>query len=209
MKRTRKPAKTKLGVLVSGGGSNLQAIIDACTGGILKDVAEVVVVIANRADAFGLERARKHGIPAVFADRKKFADAAAYCAYLVKELQMHNVALVCLAGFLLKLEPNFVAAFPGRILNIHPALLPKFGGKGMYGHHVHEAVVAAGEKESGATVHLVDVEYDHGPAIIQGRVPVLPDDTPDALAARVLETEHRIYPEAILKVVSGKARPCL
>jgi phosphoribosylglycinamide formyltransferase-1 len=201
MRRARKIAKIKIGVLISGSGSNLQAIIDACDDGILKGRADVAVVIANKADAFGLERARQHNIPAIFADRKKFADGRSYGAYLVKELEVHNVGLVCLAGFLLKLEPNFVDAYAGRILNIHPALLPKYGGKGMYGHHVHEAVVCAGETESGATVHVVDTEYDHGPAVVQRRVPVLPEDTPDALAGRVLEVEHQIYPEAILKII--------
>jgi phosphoribosylglycinamide formyltransferase-1 len=193
--------KVKIGVLISGGGTNLQAIIDACEKGILKDVAEVAVVIANAADAYGLERARRHDIPAVYLDRKKFPDGESYSEGLLKELRMYNVDLVCLAGFLLKLEQNFIQAFPGRILNIHPALLPKFGGKGMYGHHVHEAVVAAGEKESGATVHIVDDEYDHGVTIVQGTVPVLAGDTPDALAKRILAVEHRIYPEAILKII--------
>lgn len=204
MARARKKTKVKLGVLISGGGSNLQAIIDACASGILKDIAEVVVVISNKADAYGLQRARQHEIPAVFVDRKKFADGAAYSEQLIKELQIYNVELVCLAGFLLKLEPNFVQAFRGKILNIHPALLPKFGGKGMYGHHVHEAVVIAGEKESGATVHHVDDEYDHGTVVIQRSVPVMPGDTPDALAKRVLEVEHQIYPEAIRTVITQK-----
>ncbi|MHB9155160.1 MAG: phosphoribosylglycinamide formyltransferase [Endomicrobiales bacterium] len=191
----------KIGVLVSGGGSNLQAIIDACEAGVLKGLAEVAVVISNRSDAFALERAKKHGIPGFFIDRKQFKDGAAYCEKLVEVLKERRAGLVCLAGFLLKLEPNFIRAFKGRIINIHPALLPKFGGKGMYGHHVHEAVVAAKEQESGATVHWVDEEFDHGEMIIQAKVTVPATDTPDALARRVLEVEHRIYPEAIRKVI--------
>jgi phosphoribosylglycinamide formyltransferase-1 len=194
----------RLGVLVSGGGTNLQAIIDACEKGILKGLAEVVLVISNRADAYGLERAKKHRVDALCLERKDYADGPAYSKALADALAARGVDLVCLAGFLLKLEPNFVQAFKGRILNIHPALLPKFGGKGMYGHHVHEAVVAAKELESGATVHFVDEEYDHGMTIVQRKVPVLPGDTGETLAERVLQIEHSIYPEAIRKVISGK-----
>jgi phosphoribosylglycinamide formyltransferase-1 len=192
---------TKIGVLISGGGSNLQAIIDACASGILKGNAEVSVVVSNRADAFGLERAKKSGIPAVFVDRKKYADAVSFCSAVKDELVKHSVELVCLAGFLSKLEPNLVNSF--KIINIHPALLPKYGGKGMYGHHVHEAVVKAGDKESGATVHWVDEHYDHGNIILQEKVVVLAGDTPEVVAARVLKVEHKIYPEAILKIISG------
>lgn len=193
----------RLGVLVSGGGTNLQAIIDACASGILKGRAQVAVVVSNKADAFALERARKHGIAPVYLDRKPYADNAAYSARLAEELGKFDVDIVCLAGFLLKLEPNFIHAFKGRILNIHPALLPKYGGKGMYGHHVHVAVVAAKEAESGATVHWVDEEFDHGAPIVQEKVPVYETDTPEDVAKRVLVIEHRIYPEAILKVIKG------
>jgi phosphoribosylglycinamide formyltransferase-1 len=192
----------RLGVLVSGSGSNLQAILDACSFGVLKGKAEVAVVISNKKDAYGLERARKCGVPAVFIDRKESAGPAEYCDKIRAELLKHGTGLVCLAGFLLKLEPNLTASF--RIINIHPALLPKHGGKGMYGHFVHEAVIASGEKESGATVHWVDEHYDHGGAILQAKVPVLAGDTPETLAARVLETEHEIFPKAILKVISGE-----
>lgn len=197
----KKTSVANLGVLVSGGGTNLQAIIDACESGVLNGLARVAVVVSNRPDAYALERARRHGITAVFLDRKDFADTAAYSEALAREMERHAVVLVCLAGFLVKLEPNFVRAFRRRIVNIHPALLPKFGGKGMYGHHVHEAVVAGGERESGATVHWVDEEYDHGPAILQAKVPVLPDDTAETLAERVLAVEHTIYPRAIKKAI--------
>jgi phosphoribosylglycinamide formyltransferase-1 len=189
----------KLGVLISGGGSNLQAIIDACEKGILKGKAEVSVVISNKAEAFGLERAKKHGIPAVFIDKKLCSDAGVFCGEIRKELVKHRADLVCLAGYLLKLEPGLVQGF--KIINIHPALLPKYGGKGMYGHFVHEAVLEAGEKETGATVHWVDEHYDNGKIIIQRKVPVEKGDTPETLAKRVLAVEHRIYPEAILKAI--------
>jgi phosphoribosylglycinamide formyltransferase 1 len=193
--------KKKIGVLISGGGTNLQAIIDSCESGILKDTGEVAAVISNRAGAFGLERAKKHNIPAVFIDPKRSDNSKIYCAELTKEFKKYKVDLICLAGFLSKLEKNFVKEFKGRILNIHPALLPKFGGKGMYGHHVHEAVIAAGDSCSGATVHWVDEEYDHGNIVKQGKVPVFGIDTPETLAKRVLEVEHEIYPEAIKSVI--------
>ncbi|MBN1823344.1 MAG: phosphoribosylglycinamide formyltransferase [Endomicrobiales bacterium] len=191
--------KKRLGVLISGGGSNLQSIIDACENGILAGKAEVAVVISNKSDAYGLERAKKHKIPAVYLDREKSADSMSYFKEVGGQLKKHGVDVVCLAGFLLKVEPGIVDAY--RVINIHPALLPKYGGKGMYGHHVHEAVINSGDKESGATVHSVDNEYDHGSIIMQERVRVEPDDTPETLAKRVLEVEHRIYPKAILKVL--------
>jgi phosphoribosylglycinamide formyltransferase-1 len=197
---------TRIGVLVSGGGTNLQAIIDACSNGVLRGLAEVAVVVSNKVDAFALERAKKAGIPGIFIDRKLFADGASYCSAIADELQKHDVQLVCLAGFLLKLDPCLIHIYPGRVLNIHPALLPKFGGKGMYGHHVHEAVVAAQETESGPTVHIVDEEYDHGKIVMQKRVPVHPADTPDDVAQRVLAVEHKIFPEAIKKVIERNTK---
>ena len=186
----------RIGVLVSGGGTNLQAIIDGCESGHIPD-SRVAVVISNRKDAYALERAKKHDIRGVYLERKDCESAALYFEAVKKELEKEKVDLVCLAGFLLKLEPNIVRGFKGRIMNIHPALLPKFGGPGMYGHHVHEAVIKAGEKESGCTVHFVDEIYDHGKIALQARVPVMENDTPDELAARILKEEHRIYPEAI------------
>ncbi|MBI3292599.1 MAG: phosphoribosylglycinamide formyltransferase, partial [Elusimicrobia bacterium] len=121
-------------------------------------------------------------------------------------LEARQVDLVCLAGFLWWLDAEFIQRFRDRILNIHPALLPKFGGKGMYGRRVHEAVLASGEKESGCTVHVVDEEYDHGPIVLQAKVPVLPTDTPETLAVRVQEQEHRLYPEAIRVFTEGRLR---
>lgn len=190
-------AIARLGILISGGGSNLQAILDACRSGVLKGRAEVAAVVSNRADAFGLKRAESAGVSALFLDPKAFPSRADYFAQIAAEFKKKNVALVCLAGFLLKVEPNFIEAYRGRILNIHPALLPKYGGKGMYGHFVHEAVVAAGEKESGCSVHLVDEEFDRGPVLAQRKVPVLPMDKPEDVAARVLKEEHVLFPSAI------------
>ncbi|OGS18658.1 MAG: phosphoribosylglycinamide formyltransferase [Elusimicrobia bacterium RIFOXYA2_FULL_50_26] len=189
----------QIGVLASGSGSNLQAIIDSCDSGVLRGKARVCVVLSNRRDAFALERARKHSIDAIY------IDTASCCCdkLMLSELQKRNTGLVCLAGYMQKISPVIVAAFPERIINIHPALLPLFGGKGMYGHHVHEAVLSANEKESGATVHFVDDEYDHGSIILQRRVPVLAGDTCKTLAARVLEVEHRLYPEAIAAIIGG------
>ena len=193
--------KVKIGVLVSGGGTNLQAIIDACEGGILKGLAEIVVVISSRPDVYALERAQKQGIHSKPINRKNFDNDASFCVALAEELKAHSVEIVCLAGFIHMLSPEFISQFQGKIINIHPALLPKYGGKGMYGHHVHEAVIKASEKESGATVHWVDEHYDHGKIIVQKKVPVLPGDNWESLAKRVLEAEHEIYPKAILKVI--------
>ncbi|MFH1368542.1 MAG: phosphoribosylglycinamide formyltransferase [Elusimicrobiota bacterium] len=192
-----------LGVLISGGGTNLQAIIDACQSGILKDIAQIALVVSNKAEAFGLERAKKHGIPALWINSKNFPDNQSFYKKVSSELKRHRVNIVCLAGYMRMVDPCLIKDFKKKVLNIHPALLPKFGGKGMYGHFVHEAVIKAGEPESGATVHMVDEQYDHGPIVLQYKVPVFPKDTADVLAERVIEVEHRIYPEAILKVITG------
>src|SRR3989338_7699790 len=188
--------KVKIAVLASGNGSNLQAIIDATSSEVLK-LAEVVLVIANKKEAFALERAKRAGIEALFLDPLSFSTRFSYFEKITDELENRKVDLVCLAGFLLKLEGPILKRFSKRLLNIHPALLPKFGGKGMYGHYVHEAVLKSGDKESGCTVHLVDEQFDHGPVLLQRKVPVLAGDTPEILAQRVLKEEHRLYPEAI------------
>lgn len=187
---------TGIGVLASGGGSNFEALARACKEGKIPG-AKIHLLITNKLGVGALDRAVRLGIDALVLDPTDFPDRTAYYERVAKELEQRGVEIVCLAGFLLKLEPNFIHRFPGRILNIHPALLPKFGGKGMFGHHVHAAVLAAGEKESGCTVHVVDEEFDHGPALSQARVPVFPGDTPDTLAARVLIEEHRTYPETV------------
>jgi phosphoribosylglycinamide formyltransferase-1 len=174
----------RLGILLSGSGRSLANLLDRIRAGQLD--ARVQVVIADRADAYGLVRAREAGLPHYLEK-----DASATFALL----RRHDVELVCLAGYLRLLR--MADDFAGRVLNIHPSLLPKFGGKGFYGHHVHEAVLAAKERESGCTVHFCDAEYDRGAILLQKRVPVLPDDTPDALAARVFAAECEAYPEAI------------
>lgn len=185
--------KLKVGVLASGNGTNLQAIIDAVeAGGVPADIA---VVVSNVKTAFCLERAKNHDIAGVFIDHKAFADRESFDKAVAEELDRRAVGLVVLAGFMRILSPWFVGRYPNRIINIHPALLPAF--KGFYGSRVHEAVVASGAKFSGCTVHFVTEDVDGGPIIIQAAVPVLDDDTPETLARRVLEQEHRIYPEAV------------
>jgi phosphoribosylglycinamide formyltransferase 1 len=185
-----------LGVLISGRGSNLQAIIDAIRDGRLD--ARVAVVISNRADAVGLERARAAGIQTIVRDHKMHPSRDAYEAVLVDDLRARGVDLVCLAGFMRLLGETFVGAFPNRILNIHPALLPAFPGL-----HAQRQAVEHGVKVSGATVHFVDTGLDAGPIVLQAAVPVFDSDTEVALAARILEEEHRIYPEAIGRVLDA------
>ena len=193
--------KLRLGILASHGGTNLQSIIDSCEAARIP--AEVVVVISNNGQSGALERARKHRIDAVHLSNKHYPDNEDLDEAIVKVLREHEVDLVCLAGYMKKRGPKFLSALKNRILNIHPALLPKFGGKGFYGMRVHEAVLAAEEKESGVTVHIVDEKYDHGSILAQKRVPVLPDDTPETLAARILVEEHKIYSEVIGKIATG------
>lgn len=177
-------------MLASGAGSNLQSLLEWCA---TPDApGEVVLVISNREEAGALERARAAGVAAVVV-RRDGQDADA----LLAALREHRVELVVLAGWLKLVPAAAVRAFPGRMLNIHPALLPAFGGRGMYGRRVHEAVLAAGARVSGASVHLVDSEYDHGPILAQWPVSVQPGDTTEALAARVLEVEHRLLPAVV------------
>ena len=183
-----------IGVLISGRGSNLQAIIDAIGDGRLD--ARVAVVISNRADAHGLERARAAGIETLVRDHKGWPSRDAYEAVLVEDLRARGVRVVCLAGFMRLLGATFVNAFPNRILNIHPALLPSFPGL-----HAQRQALEHGVRFSGATVHLVDTSLDAGPIVMQAVVPVFSDDTEDSLSARILAEEHRIYPEAIARVL--------
>lgn len=190
-------ATMRLAVFASGSGSNFQAILDAVSAGTLP--AEVVLCVSDKPTAYALERAAAHGVPAALLDPRDaaFTDEADYTARLLETLARHRVNFIALAGYMQKIPVAVVDAFRGCILNIHPALLPRFGGKGMYGKHVHRAVLEAGERESGATVHLVDAEFDTGPIVLQRRVPVRAGDTPETLAARVLTVEHRLYPEAL------------
>lgn len=189
-------AKTlNLACLASGSGSNLQAIIDSIESGRLP--ARIVAVIVNEPGAYAGERAQRHGLPLFLVNHRDFKNRSDFDRALMAIIDRQGADLVCLCGFLRILTPAFIEHYPGRIINIHPALLPKFGGRGFYGHKVHEAVLAAGEKESGCTVHFVDAEVDHGPIILQRKVPVRPDDTPETLAQRVLAEEHLAYSQAI------------
>lgn len=183
-------------VLVSGSGSNLQSIIDAAATDL---PVEVRAVISNRADCYGLERARRAGIPAVCVDPKAHADRAAYDASLAAAIDAFQPMLVVLAGFMRILSDDFVRRYQGRLINIHPSLLPRYRGL-----DTHARCLAAGDREHGATVHFVTPELDAGPIILQARVPVKPDDTPEDLAARVLAQEHQIYPRAIRWFAEGR-----
>jgi phosphoribosylglycinamide formyltransferase-1 len=192
----------RLGFLASHNGSNMQAVIDACREGRLH--AHPTVAISNNSDSGALARARREGIPAFHLSGRTHPGPGALDQAICAALTSHEVEVVCLAGYMRRLGPRTLAAYRGRVLNIHPALLPKFGGEGCYGEAVHRAVLAAGERESGATVHLVDAEYDHGPILAQARVPVLEGDTPETLAARVLEQEHRLYAETLQRIAAGE-----
>lgn len=182
-------ARARLAVLISGSGSNLQALIDDSQRADAP--FEIALVISNRADAFGLERAQRAGIATLTLSHRGFETRAAYDVALAEALREQAPDLIALAGFMRILTPGFVERWQGRMLNIHPSLLPSYRGL-----HTHERVLAAGESWHGATVHFVTAELDGGPAILQARVPVLPDDDPARLAARVLAQEHRIYPRA-------------
>ena len=186
----------RIAVLISGRGSNLQALIDAIAEGRLR--AEIAVVIANRADAAGLARARTAGIATVTLPHRDYPSRDAFETALVAELRARQVALVCLAGFMRLLGPTFLAAFPHAILNIHPSLLPAFPGV-----DAQTQAWTHGTKVAGATVHLVTGELDGGPIVAQRAIVVEDDDTPETLAARILDVEHHIYPEAVQRVLNG------
>ncbi len=183
----------KLAVLLSGTGRTLQNFIDEIRAGRLD--AKIEVIVASSTRALTAEPVRESGAPAVLVDRRRFESVEAFSDAITAVINQYDVDLVVLAGLLQKYL--FPERFKGRVLNIHPGLLPKYGGAGMYGHHVHEAVLEAGDIESGCTVHIADEEYDHGPVVLQKRVPVLPGDTPETLAERVFEAECEAYPEAV------------
>jgi len=170
-------------------------LIDNCNSGKIK--AKIAAVISNNSKAYGLERAREAGIKAVHISKFKYPKQDEYVRQLLMVLEQGQTDLIVLAGYMKLLPPEITEKYYGRIINIHPALLPKFGGKGMYGQNVHIAVLEAGEKRSGATVHVVDSRYDQGPILIQRTVPVLPDDNSEALASRILQIEHEILTEAV------------
>jgi phosphoribosylglycinamide formyltransferase-1 len=192
-----------IGVFASGRGSNFRAILSAIEQGILP--ARVTVLVSNKSDAGALEIANAHSIPAVHLSQKQFTDEASYATAMLDVLRSQNVELIALAGYLKKIPTIVVREFRHRILNIHPALLPSFGGQGMYGRHVHEAVLASGAKVSGATVHLVDEEYDRGAIVLQKTVAVDEHETPETLAAKVLKIEHEIYPLALKAFAENRA----
>ena len=191
--------QVSLAVLISGSGTNLQAIIDAIEAKKLD--AKIEVVLSNKADAYGLVRAKNHGIAMAVLDHKQFSSRAAYDQAVVEILRAHGVELVVLAGFMRLLSPVFIKAYSNRIMNIHPALLPSFPGL-----HVQKRAVEHGVRFSGCTVHFVNEECDEGPIIIQAVVAVFPDDTEEVLAARILKQEHRIYPRAIQLYCEGRLR---
>ncbi len=188
----------QIAIFASGAGSNAQQLIDHFRGSAL---ATVSLVVCNKPGAGVLDIAAREGIPTLLLDRQTFLHTNTY----VQALQARHIDLIVLAGFLWKVPANLVQAFPRRIINIHPALLPRYGGKGMYGHFVHEAVIAAGETESGITIHYVNEQYDDGPPILQERCPITPADTPETLARKVQALEHRWYPVIVERLLSDPA----
>jgi phosphoribosylglycinamide formyltransferase 1 len=191
-------------VFASGRGSNFEALYTAIAKG--KVDARIAVVISNNSDAGALKLARSFQIPAIHLSQKQFSSHEAFCDAVLQSLESFRIELIVLAGYMKRIDSAIIQRYRDRIINVHPALLPSFGGEGMYGHFVHEAVIASGAKKSGATVHIVDEEYDHGRVILQESVPVHPDDTPDSLAARVLKVEHSILPRAVQLFAEGKIK---
>jgi len=189
----------RIGVLLSGEGTSLENLLDRIDAGEVP--ARVVVVVSSREDAGGLRRAARRGIPAVTIQRKRHPDLREFNDLIHLEFEKYGVEFVACLGFL---SPFEIRNFEGRAINVHPALIPAFSGKGFYGRRVHEAVLAKGVKLTGATVHFVDAEYDHGPIILQKAVPVRDDDTPDSLAERVQEVERALVPEAIRLFAEGR-----
>ena len=192
----------RLGVLASHGGTNLQAIMDACKQGRLN--ARVCVIISNNSKSVALERARREGIPGYHLSGAVHPAPEQLDQAILQTLETHRVDLVILAGYMKLLGHKTLSRYNNRVLNIHPALLPKFGGKGMYGMNVHEAVIAAKESVTGVTIHMVDEIYDHGLIVAQCEVPVLVGDTPESLAERVLKHEHEFWVETLHKISRGE-----
>jgi phosphoribosylglycinamide formyltransferase-1 len=192
----------RIGVLASGNGTNLQAIIDACARGEIP--GRVVVVVSNNTKARALDRARRAGIPAVAMHHRAFPDRDTFDAKLAEILHSYEVDLICLAGFMRVLGSTFIRQFHERVMNIHPALLPAFGGLGMYGDRVHQTVLDSGVRFSGCTIHFANEAPDGGPIILQAVVPVHETDTAQTLAERVVAEEHRLYPEAVKLFAEGR-----
>ncbi len=195
----------QVAVLGSGRGSNFQAILDALQRGALPSV-RIRVVISNNSGSGILEIARVHAIPAIHLSQRQFPGEEEFVAALLQTFRQHEVNFIALAGYMKQLHHRVIAAYRNRIINIHPALLPKYGGKGMYGMHVHETVVANRERVTGATVHIVDEEFDRGPIVLQRQVTIEPDDSPEQVAAKVLAIEHEIYPQALRLFAGGKVK---
>lgn len=194
----------RVGVMVSGGGTNLQAILDAIDEGRVTN-AEVSVVISNNPGVYALERARKHGIPAISISPKQFSDREAFHKALLDKVREYHLDLIVLAGFLVTIPPEMIREYPNKIINIHPSLIPSFCGVGYYGLKVHEAALARGVKVTGATVHIVDEGVDSGPILLQKAVEVKEGDTPEILQRRVMEeAEWKILPEAIHQIANGR-----
>jgi len=191
----------RIAVLLSGSGTSLENLFEKIDEGL---PARVVAVVASRSDAFGLERARNRGVPAFAVPRKQYPDVTAFNDAIHALLDDFEIDLVLLLGFLSPFETR--GRFDGRTMNVHPALIPAFSGPGFYGHRVHEAVIKSGVKQSGATVHFVDAQYDSGPIILQEAVPVADDDTPDSLAERVQACERRLVPRAVQLFAEGRLR---
>ncbi len=194
----------RLGVLASGGGTNMQAILDRCRSGELP--ARVSVVVGNNSRSGALERARRANIPVFHLSGRTHPEAEQLDRGIMNVLRSHGVDLVLLAGYMKKIGPLLLETYCSRILNVHPGLLPAFGGTGMYGLRVHQAVIESGARVSGVTVHLVDGEYDQGPIVAQEVVRVDPEDTPESLSEKVLEIEHRLYPAVVRLFAEGRVR---
>lgn len=192
----------RIGILVSGGGTNLQAIIDGTESGLIN--GQVAVVISNRKEAYGLKRAEKHKIPALYIGKGNYPDTALADQALLETLKSYEIDIIVLAGYLKILPPAIIEDYRNRIINVHPSLIPAYSGDGFYGMKVHEAVIEAGEKYSGATVHFVDEGTDTGSVILQEKVDVTPEDTAETLAKKVLAIEHKILVETTAKLCLGK-----
>jgi phosphoribosylglycinamide formyltransferase 1 len=190
---------TKLAILVSGRGSNMVAIMKACEQRELS--ADIELVISNNPDSDALKIAQQKNISTAYLSSRTHPDPDALDIAMKDLLESHSIDFVLLAGFMKKIGPKTLSAYKGKVINIHPSLLPKFGGQGMYGLNVHKAVIDSGEKETGVTIHMVDGEYDQGKILAQEKVEVMTDDTAESLAARVLKVEHQLYSETIQKII--------
>ncbi len=194
--------KLNLAIFASHSGSNMQSIIDSVNNGSL--FANIVCFITNNSNCFAMERAKKENIPSYHVSSKTHPDFTDYKDELLRIINYHKADIIILAGYMKLLPTEIIHSVNGKVLNIHPALLPNYGGDGMFGMNVHNAVIKAGEKESGVTIHLVDSEYDKGKILAQAKCPVFKEDTPSELAKRVLTLEHKLYPETIQRIVRGE-----